>query len=144
MCAKIDEILGAKFIVTTQICCLRSGVHARYQEELETDCCRGKHIINCLNRMYGLYLVSQDQMWFENEKRNNIVTSINCRVFFFNLCMRKKIESESISYFAFHTASVFWIGVNNEIIKNVRLNRFNCYCLIVLCVMNLLIVDFRR
>nr|XP_034331015.1 uncharacterized protein LOC117690673 isoform X1 [Crassostrea gigas] len=36
--SKIDQILNAKFNKTTQICC-RSGVHARYREEMEIGCC---------------------------------------------------------------------------------------------------------
>ncbi|XP_052712109.1 uncharacterized protein LOC128186346 [Crassostrea angulata] len=37
--SKIDQITSAKINQTTQICCRRSGVHARYQEEMEIDCC---------------------------------------------------------------------------------------------------------
>lgn len=40
--SKIDQILNAKFNKTTQICC-RSGVHARYREEMEIGCCGGKY-----------------------------------------------------------------------------------------------------
>lgn len=66
--SKIDENISAKYNATIQTCSLRSDVHARYQKELEIYCCRCKHEINCLNRIYGLYFASQDQMRLENKK----------------------------------------------------------------------------
>lgn len=39
---KIDEILGAKFNATTEICCKGSGVHDKYQLGYEVECCGGK------------------------------------------------------------------------------------------------------
>lgn len=43
--SKIEKIIGATFNATTQICCPRSGMHARYQEEMEIGCCGGKYQI---------------------------------------------------------------------------------------------------
>lgn len=38
-----DTIDSTEFDNTTQICCSRSGVHDRYQQGQEVDCCGGKN-----------------------------------------------------------------------------------------------------
>ncbi len=54
--SKIDQITSAKINQTTQICCRRSGVHARYQEEMEIDCCGGKYLISVQTTQNFVYI----------------------------------------------------------------------------------------
>lgn len=43
-----DTLSDAKFDPATQICCQKSGVHERFQQGKEMDCCGGKTYITML------------------------------------------------------------------------------------------------
>lgn len=60
-----DTLSDAKFDPATQICCQKSGVHERFQQGKEMDCCGGKKYITMLR------IIHCEQKWMNVQKNND-------------------------------------------------------------------------